>query len=230
MKGRPRRDAPTSLEMEIRDVQDAYTNWSTSYDEDRNLTRDLDQAVTRDTFASLRFRTILEVGCGTGKNTALLTQIGERVCALDFSVGMLKKAKGKVQGGHMVFAVADLTRTWPCKAASIDLILCNLVLEHIQDLSHIFSEVSRALVPGGQFFVSELHPFRQYQGTRANFQRQHETIAIHAFVHHLSDFTEAAAKNGLSLQRFEERWHEADENKLPRLIVMTFEKPIETGI
>jgi malonyl-CoA O-methyltransferase len=210
--------------MENRDVQDAYTNWSTSYDADRNLTRDLDQAVTQDTFTSLRFRTILEIGCGTGKNTALLTEIGERVCALDFSVGMLRQAKRKVQGGQVVFAVADLTRTWPCKTESVDLILCNLVLEHIQDLSHIFSEVSRALVPGGRFFVSELHPFRQYQGTRANFQRQHETIAIHAFVHHLSQFTEAAAENGLSLQRFEERWHSADENKLPRLIVFMFEK------
>ena len=206
------------------DVQDAYTYWSTSYDEDRNLTRDLDQAVTAETFARLRYKTILEVGCGTGKNTALLTQIGERVCALDFSVGMLKQAKRKVESNQVIFAVADITKTWPCKSQSVDLILCNLVLEHIEDLSHIFFEVSRTLVPGGRFFVSELHPFRQYKGTRANFQRQHETIAIQAFVHHLSDFTKAAEQNRLSLRHFDERWHEADENKLPRLIVLMFEK------
>ena len=208
------------------DIQDAYTSWSTSYDLDRNLTRDLDRAVTTDTFTSLRYHTILEVGCGTGKNTTLLAQIGGRVCALDFSAGMLKHAKGKVQNDHVVFAVADLTKPWPCKTESVDLIVCNLVLEHIQDLSIIFSEAYRTLAPGGQFFISELHPFRQYQGTRANFQRQHETIEIEAFVHHLSDFTEAAAQNGLSLQSFKERWHEADENKLPRLIVLMFAKRI----
>ncbi len=208
-------------------VQDAYTSWSTSYDLDRNLTRDLDQVVTTDILSILRYHTILELGCGTGKNTTLLAQIGGRVCALDFSAGMLKQAKEKVQGGHLVFAVADLTKTWPCKTESVELIVCNLVLEHLQDLSVIFSEAYRTLLPGGQFFISELHPFRQYQGRRANFQRQHQTIEIEAFVHHLSDFTQAAAQSGLSLQSLRERWHEADENKLPRLIVLMFEKRIE---
>lgn len=207
-------------------VQDAYTSWSTSYDLDRNLTRDLDQAVTAKTFTSLRYHSILEVGCGTGKNTTLLAQIGGRVCALDFSAAMLRRAKGKVKSGHVVFAVADLTKTWPCKSESVDLIVCNLVLEHIQDLSVIFSEAYRTLLPGGQFFISELHPFRQYQGTRANFQRKHETIEIQAFVHHLSDFTNAATQNALSLQSFKEWWHQADEKKLPRLIVLMFEKRI----
>lgn len=205
-------------------IQDAYTSWSTSYDLDRNLTRDLDQAVTTDTFTGLRYHTILEVGCGTGKNTTLLAQIGERVCALDFSIGMLKQAKAKLRSEHVVFAVADLTKSWPCKTESVELVVCNLVLEHIQDLTVIFSEAYRALAPGGQFFISELHPFRQYQGTRANFQRQDETIEIQAFVHHLSNFEEAAAQNGLALQSFKEWWHEADENKLPRLIVLMFEK------
>jgi malonyl-CoA O-methyltransferase len=213
--------------MEHVNVQDAYTSWSKSYDLDRNLTRDLDRAVTTETFAGRRYHAILEVGCGTGKNTTLLAEIGERVCALDFSIGMLKQAQGKLRSDHVVFAVADLTKPWPCKTESVELILCNLVLEHIQDLTVIFSEACRTLAPGGQFFISELHPFRQYQGTRANFQRQEETIEIQAFVHHLSDFAEAAAKNGLALQSFKERWHEADENKLPRLIVLMFEKRIE---
>ena len=74
-------------------VQEAYNHWSATYDTDENLTRDLDQAVTRDTLADLQCKSILEVGCGTGKNTALLAQIGDRVRALDFSGGMLKRAK-----------------------------------------------------------------------------------------------------------------------------------------
>lgn len=207
-------------------IQDAYTDWSITYDSDRNLTRDLDQVVAKETLNRRRFHTVLEVGCGTGKNTLLLAQLGERVCALDLSVGMLEQAKGKIKSERVLFAVADLTEDWPCKTESVDLIVCNLVLEHVRDLSLIFSEAHRSLVAGGQFFISELHPFRQYQGTKANFQRGQDTIEIEAFVHHLSDFTEGAAQNGLSVQSFREWWHEADQNKLPRLVSFMFKKQI----
>jgi len=210
-------------------IQDAYTSWASTYDSDRNLTRDLDQAVTKETLAQLRFPTVLEIGCGTGKNTRLLAQVGERVCALDLNVSMLDQAKSKIQSERVLFAVADLTQGWPCKNASTDLIVCNLVLEHLPDLSVIFSEAYRSLVAGGYFFISELHPFRQYQGTKANFQRGNETIEIQAFVHHLSDFTEGAAQIGLSVHSFREWWHEADQNKLPRLVSFVFKKRAKTS-
>ncbi|HKP35217.1 MAG TPA: methyltransferase domain-containing protein, partial [Pyrinomonadaceae bacterium] len=106
---------------------------------------------------------------------------------------------------------------------SFDLIVCNLVLEHIRDLSFIFSEASRVLMKGGRFFVCELHPFRQYQGTVARFQRT-ETTEITAFVHHLTDFTDAANASGLSLKSMKEWWHEEDTDKPPRLVSFMFEK------
>lgn len=205
-------------------IQDAYTHWSDTYDLDRNLTRDLDQMVTKEHFAHLRFRTILEIGCGTGKNTALLAQISERVVAFDLSAGMLQQAKAKIGVAHVFFTVADLTKTWPCRAESAELIVCNLVLEHIQNLAPVFAEAHRALYSRGNFFLCELHPFRQYQGTQANFQRENESIAIQAFVHHLSDFTDAAAQTGLTLRGFKEWWHEIDQNKLPRLVSFMFQK------
>lgn len=205
-------------------IQDAYTHWSNTYDEDRNLTRDLDQTVTKDLLTSLHTQSILEIGCGTGKNTTFLAQIGSRVLALDFSDGMIRKAKQKLHAENVTFSIAELTRTWPCKADSINLVACNLVLEHIQDLSFVFSEVDRILKTGGRFFISELHPFRQYLGTQANFQNNEESIAISAFVHHISDFLEAAAQNKLSLITFKEEWHEADLEKPPRLAIFVFEK------
>ena len=205
-------------------IQDAYTDWAATYDLDRNLTRDLDEIVTRETLANLRCDSILEIGCGTGKNTALLAQIGRRVSALDFSAGMIEKARPKFSLDHVTFEVADITQPWPCQDQSIDLVVCNLVLEHIQDLSFIFSETSRVLVKTGRFFISELHPFRQYQGTQANFQRNQETTQIPAFVHHISDFFAAAAANDLKLVRMKEWWHEEDQNKPPRLVSFMFER------
>ena len=205
-------------------IQKAYNEWSETYDTDENLRRDLDQKVTRETLANLQFNSILEIGCGTGKNTMFLIQVGARVHAIDFSEGMIEKAKEKVKAENVRFSVADLTQPWPCQDRAYDLIVCNLVLEHIQDLSFIFSEALRVLQENGRFLINELHPFRQYEGKKARFDRGEGVTEIPAFVHHISDLLNAASKNGLRLVRLDEKWHEQDKGKLPRIISFLFEK------
>ena len=205
-------------------IQKAYNEWSETYDTNQNLTRDLDQRVTRETLVHLRFDSILEIGCGTGKNTAFLVEIGERVHPLDFSEGMIEKAREKVKAENVKFLVADLTQKWPSENRSYDLIVCNLVLEHIEDLSFIFSEALRVLQEQGRFIINELHPFRQYEGKKARFDTEKGVTEIPAFVHHISDFLNAAATNGLRLVKLNEWWHEQDQGKPPRIISFIFEK------
>ena len=205
-------------------IQSSYDEWSENYDSDENLTRDLDAQVTREALGHLRFKSILEIGCGTGKNTLFLAQLGEQVHALDFSQGMIEKARAKVTAANVRFEMADLTRKWNCAGAGYDLVVCSLVLEHIRDLSHIFSEAARVLEMGGKFFVNELHPFRQYRGTKARFERADSTVEVEAFIHHISDFTNAAAVNSLKMVALNEYWHEADAGKPPRLVSFLFEK------
>ena len=205
-------------------IQNAYNEWSETYDTDENLTRDLDQRVTKESLASFHFDSILELGCGTGKNTVFLAQIGARVHALDFSEGMIEKARGKVKAENVRFSVANLTQKWPCEDTSCDLIVCNLVLEHIEDLAFVFSEAARVLVQEGRFFINELHPFRQYEGKKARFDTDQGVAEIPAFVHHISDFVNSASKSKLTLIALNEYWHERDQGKLPRIISFLFEK------
>src|SRR5690349_19798766 len=205
-------------------IQKAYNEWSETYDTDQNLTRDLDQKVTREALANLHVDSILEIGCGTGKNTTFLAQVGTRVHAIDFSEGMIEKAKEKVKAGNVRFSVADLTQPWPCEARDYNLIVCNLVLEHIQDLSFIFSQAFRVLDNQGTFLINELHPFRQYEGKKARFDRGEGVMEIPAFVHHISDFLNAAATNELRLVKLNEWWHEQDQGKPPRIVSFVFVK------
>ena len=88
----------------------------------------------------------------------------------------------------------------------------------------IFSEAFRSLQNGGHFYISELHPFRQYQHGKANFQRGHKITEVKAYIHHVSEFLQLAASNGLSLQSFNEHWHQDDLDKPPRLAVFMFTK------
>jgi ubiquinone/menaquinone biosynthesis C-methylase UbiE len=205
-------------------VLEAYAEWAHTYDDDRNLTRDLDEQVMRQTFSHAKYKAILEIGCGTGKNTALLAEIAESVQAIDFTEAMIERARRRSRSDNVNFIIGDITKPWPVPDSSINLISCNLVLEHIENLSSVFAEAARVLATDGLFFVSELHPFRQYRGTQASFQRNKETHTIDAFVHDITDFIGAARNNKLTLETIREWRHEEDHDKPPRLISFLFKK------
>jgi ubiquinone/menaquinone biosynthesis C-methylase UbiE len=205
------------------EIQSAYNEWSETYDSDENLTRDLDQHLTQSHLGSHHFNSILEIGCGTGKNTVFLTQIGTSVHAVDFSQGMIEKAKKKVRKQNVSFSMMDITNHWDFDNGSFDLIVCNLVLEHIKALEHVFAEAMRTLQTKGTFFINELHPFRQYDGKKARFYRKDEKIEVDAFIHHVSDFLGVAASTGFSLIELNEYWHDSDTNKVPRILSLTFQ-------
>ncbi|HEX4899321.1 MAG TPA: class I SAM-dependent methyltransferase, partial [Pyrinomonadaceae bacterium] len=144
-----------------------------------------------------------------------------------FSQAMIDRAKvrlGETGQSNVSFAVADITSRWPCDDESYDLVTCSLVLEHIKEIDFIFAESSRCLRDGGRLFLCELHPYRQYAGTKANFTRDQKVTQIDSFVHHVSDFLDGTARNGLSLESLKEWWHEEDKNKPPRLLSLMFSK------
>lgn len=208
------------------EVAAAYTAWSRTYDGDENRTRDLDAIVMREWCEGRHVGCVVEAGCGTGKNTLVLAAVADEVRALDFSEGMLAQARSKVGGVPRVqLTQVDLTARWPVVEASADLVTFNLVLEHIERLEVVLAEAARVVRRGGAVRVSELHPFRQYRGTQARFDRPDGSVTrIPAFVHHVSDYLRAAETAGLSLRRLDERWHETDDGEPPRLIVLEFQR------
>ena len=75
-------------------VQSAYNQWAETYDDIENKTRDLDKIATAKMLSELitPSTSVLEFGCGTGKNTEWLATKTEQLTAVDFSEKMLAKA------------------------------------------------------------------------------------------------------------------------------------------
>ena len=69
-----------------------------------------------------------------------------------------------------------------------DVVICSLVLEHIEDLFFIFSEAYRILKESGEFFINEYHPYKQYQGKKAFFQKNGKKVDLESYVHDVSEF------------------------------------------
>ena len=60
------------------DTQQAYNIWSEQYDITDNKTRDLEAHALRTILPTISFNCCLEIGCGTGKNTAWLITKAEK--------------------------------------------------------------------------------------------------------------------------------------------------------
>lgn len=208
-------------------VAHAYDRWATQYDDDRNATRDLDAEVVRRAALRLDGRDVLEIGCGTGKNTAWLAASARHVVAMDFSNGMLSAARRRVRAPNVRFVQHDIRERWPVGDSAADVVVGNLVLEHIQDLAPVYAEAARVLRPGGRLFLCELHPFRQLRGGQAHFTDAHtgETVHVAAFTHSASEYVNAGIAVGLVLRELGE-WLEtgAPADVPPRLLSVLFER------
>lgn len=207
-------------------IEKSYNSWASSYDEMHNKTRDLEATVAREILGEWHYTNILELGCGTGKNTQWLLDKCDSLIALDFSEEMLTKAKQKISSKKVVFNQQDLTKDWKLVPNSMDLITCSLVLEHIQDLNLIFKKSSEVLHKAGQFYICELHPFKQYSGSKARFNTGKEIQELEVYTHHISDYTDAAFKNGFKLIQLNEWFDENNRDNIPRLVSFVFKKVI----
>ena len=119
-------------------IEKAYNIWANQYDTNENRTRDLYKKSTIETLNKYDFESVLELGCGTSKNTKWLLNKAKRIIGLDFSQEMLNKAKEKIASDKVVFKKADLNEDWEIDNNYADLITSSLTLEHIENLDHIF--------------------------------------------------------------------------------------------
>jgi ubiquinone/menaquinone biosynthesis C-methylase UbiE len=207
------------------EIAAAYNDWAETYDIVQNRTRDLAADVLRHEGLNLADRKVVEVGCGTGRNTLWLADRGAEIVGLDFSEQMLARAKARVQNPRVCFIQHDARTSWPLPDSSADFVIAMLILEHVEHLSSFFAEAARVLTTGGEFFLCELHPMRQLMGGQAQFnnsktgEQQHVT----AFLHDVSDYINTALLAGFELQHVDE-WRDpgAPANTFPRLLSLLF--------
>jgi ubiquinone/menaquinone biosynthesis C-methylase UbiE len=205
-------------------IKEAYDIWAKQYDTNNNRTRDLEAVALRQTLSPIVFNSCLEIGCGTGKNTAWLHTRAKETVAIDFSDQMLAKAKEKIQNDAVVFHQADITAEWNFAKRKFDIVVFSLVLEHIEDLEKIFEKTAKVLIENGYVYIGELHPFKQYAGTKARFDTEDDTTVLTCYDHAISDFTNAAKKYGFDILELNEFFDDANKKSIPRILTLLLRK------
>jgi ubiquinone/menaquinone biosynthesis C-methylase UbiE len=206
------------------DIAQAYDQWSEQYDTNLNKTRDLEAQALRLMLLEVPFANVLEMGCGTGKNTEWLITKARHLTGVDFSAQMLARARQKIAADTAEFQQADMNQDWAFAAGNYDLVTFSLVLEHIEDLYAVFQKTAAVLQPGGYVYVGELHPFKQYSGSKARFDTMEGTQVVPCFTHHVSEFVQAAKQYGLVLVDLNEYFDKEDRATIPRILTLLFKK------
>ena len=206
-------------------IQQAYNTWSEQYDTNENKTRDLEAISLREHIKEREFEHCLEIGCGTGKNTQWLITQSKKVLAVDLSEEMLSKAKQKISTNNVEFIQADITQDWSfTNDNQFDLATFSLVLEHIDNLDAIFAKLNKVIQPNGTVYIGELHPFKQYSGSKARFETSEGVQVVTCFNHHITDFIEAAGNNDFELIKISEYFDDNNKNAIPRILTLIFKK------
>jgi 2-polyprenyl-3-methyl-5-hydroxy-6-metoxy-1,4-benzoquinol methylase len=206
------------------DIEQAYNSWAGQYDTNVNKTRDLEAVALRETFGSRNFDKCLEIGCGTGKNTQWLSTKAKHVTAVDLSEEMLIKAKEKIHCENVQFLQFDIKKEFNFSELKFDMVVISLVLEHIENLNEILRKVSQVVVPNAMVYIGELHPFKQYSGTKARFETKEGRHTLTCYTHHVSDFTNSALQNGFEILSLNEYFDDFDKTNVPRILTLVFRK------
>jgi SAM-dependent methyltransferase len=95
---------------------------------------------------------VLDLGCGAGRFVAALRDAGADPVGVELAEAALERARRNAPGADLRLLGAD--GSLPLEHASVDVVWCSEVLEHVADTAHLLLESRRVLRPGGRLLVT----------------------------------------------------------------------------
>ena len=127
---------------------------------------DTDQAVRTgmldswmlDALGNVGGKSAIDIGCGEGRFSRLLSQLGATVTGVDLTEALIARARAMSTGEAYILGDAeDLNEV---ESESFDIAVSYIVLVDLLDYRSAIGEAYRVLRPGGRFVVCNIHPMR----------------------------------------------------------------------
>ncbi len=198
------RPSPSLIDLPPERTLDGYDRWAASYGAGNPLVA-LSELLLDARPLACAGLDVVELGCGTGRNAPRVLAGGARgYVGVDGSPGMLARAAG--EDPRVRWRRGDLLAPGPLPvdAASADLALVVLVLEHLPTLAPLAAEVARILRPGGRLRVVDIHADLVRAGTGAHFRDGAHELRFTSVAHDADAITSALAGAGLRVTRAED--------------------------
>lgn len=176
---------------------------------------------------------VLDAGCGPGLYSEELIARGAEVVAVDGSPAMVELARKRL-GDLAQVLQADLGKPLPFRVCEFDLVVCALVIHHLDDREACLREFFRVLRPGGRAVISTQHPttdwlrkggsYFEVKEEEDTWHRHERAYTVRFWREPLTSFSAAISDAGFLIERLveplpaptmRERWPE-DWEKLHR--------------
>lgn len=103
-------------------------------------------------------RAVLDLGCAGGFMAEALAKRGANVTGIDPAAQAIAAARAHAAEGDLEINYdVGVGEKLPYEDARFDVVICVDVLEHVDDLCEVLSEVARVLKPGGLFLFDTIN-------------------------------------------------------------------------
>jgi ubiquinone/menaquinone biosynthesis C-methylase UbiE len=161
-------------------VEEGYERWAPNYDHTPNPVIAREERYLVSLLPSLHGKNVLDLACGTGRWLERLLACGASFGAgVDCSNAMLRVATRKTSLCGKL-AQADCLEL-PFGPSVFDLAVCSFAVGHIQDLRRMARQLAWVMKPGGDVFVTDLHPDAYAGGWRTGFRDARGAVYIRVF-------------------------------------------------
>jgi len=199
-----------------------YEIWAQTYDDlAANRVVAGEEEVIWDLIGPARGQRVLDAGCGTGRHAIRLAMQGAHIVGCDPSPAMLERAKRKAdEAGLSIDLNLGGIDELPANLGPFDLVLCCLVLSHVEDLASALKKLASCVRPGGRMIVSDFHPMWLLLGSRTAFSREEQNYIVPNTIHLVSDYFRALAGAGMHVTELHERGAFSDTPGVPATLII----------
>jgi len=198
---------PFTSKLKQTDPEDAYNLWASAYDsQPDNLMLALDEEIFPDLLKdiSLKEKTIVDVGCGTGRHwQKIIDKEPKKLIGYDVSEGMLGMLHKKFPEAEVHKLNSNLLSR--LENESCDIIISTLAIAHIENIEEAFVEWNRVLKPSGEIIITDYHPEALSKGGNRTFKHNGELIAVKNYIHSVAMVRKTAGQLDWKALRFIEK-------------------------
>ena len=139
-----------------------FASHAANWDEVRamHVAEETVEAAIRDAIGEQPYRSLLDVGTGTGRMLEMLAPASDRALGVDQSPPMLGMARARLERAglrHAQLRQGDIYAL-PVERNAFDLVVLHQVLHYLDDPSRALREAARTLRPGGRLLVVDFAP------------------------------------------------------------------------
>lgn len=170
-------------------------------------------------------KTLLDAGCGFGKDLAYFKDLGAIVYGIDVSEEMIGLVRKNNPGIENLFVQGYDNTSFGDNF--FDVVHSRYAFQYSEDLDSVFKEMHRIIKPGGYFVFLAAHPLLSFIAKEKRDYNKRETISFPIFdgsfvlyepSHTVSDYLSPALLSGFDLLHFSEQKQKENENNFDEIV------------